>query len=186
MMFCDTIQLILSVPPDIPYSCSFADLLLFYHGSRLKPDGSEHANVIDISSNADSRELVCLLTERITGVKNLDWYLDGVEVDRINSADPRDSGWASAVDVHEGYPIVILVRDEETTAREGVFTCRIDGGPPMASVGVYYPSENKLLPCTTVCHDCEVCCQNKDTYDDISNWRAEASQPKVYSRSPCR
>ena len=157
MMFCDTIQLILSVPPDIPYSCSFADLLLFYQGSRLKPDGSEHANVIDISSNADSRELVCLLTERITGspgVKNLDWYLDGVEVDRINSADPRDSGWASAVDVHEGYPIVILVRDEETTAREGVFTCRIDGGPPMASVGVYYPSKGLFYVTLHTWMDC--------------------------------
>ena len=67
-------------------------------------------------------------------------------MDRINSADPRyyHSGWASAIDVHEGYPIAILVREEETTAREGVFTCRIDGGPPMASVGVYYPSENDM------------------------------------------
>ena len=48
---------------------------------------------------------MCLLTERTTGspgVNNLDWYLDGVEVDRINSANPRyyDSGWASAIGVH--------------------------------------------------------------------------------------
>ena len=99
--------------------------------------------------------LVCVDTARDTGTAtgvSLDWYHDGIKLDRQTSSSWQSYvGW-SAYFEFSIYKRIWLKRDADTVATEGVFFCHLGRRAPFeatVSVGVYYPSE-----CGYVVFDC--------------------------------
>ena len=130
------------------YECIIinADLRLFIDGRELPGDGSARFSITDITTNY---RLYCIFLSRVVGTTPevyVNWYLGEQQIDIQNSGH-RSSylGWSSVVYlISSGYQYYALIRDSNSTASEGVFSCRRGRGNRIyssVSVGVYYPSK---------------------------------------------
>ena len=107
-------------------------------------DGSGRILITDIGYTVNSA-LLCQ-SSLVHSDVGKNWYLhptnkSTANSDRIISAGQSDRGWHR----NRGPRVVRLWRNLTTTAKEGVFTCNIDGDSNTpVSVGIYYHSESMI------------------------------------------
>ena len=123
-------------------------LALGYQGRPISGDGTAHVSVTGITTaTRQGGGLVCVDTSRDTGPTtaiSLSWYRDGIRLQRQTASSWQSYlGWSAYIEFNFNRRLV-LKRDEDTEATEGVFFCHLGTRAPFlatVSVGVYYPSE---------------------------------------------
>ena len=108
---------------------------------------ADHILIIDVSqSNEDS--LICWYrTNKI--LHGFSWYHEFIEyslsdgrseIPKTVQTPPYYYGWSSKIERSNPYQKIKLLRQPDTVAVEGVFTCDTGDGDS-TSVGIHYPSE---------------------------------------------
>ena len=108
---------------------------------------TEHILITDVSQrNEDS--LICWYRSRRIPI-SFNWYNEFIEyspsdgrskIPKITQTPPYYFGWSSKIERSPTYHKLKLLRQPDTVAVEGVFTCDTGDGDS-TSVGIHYPSE---------------------------------------------
>ena len=109
---------------------------------------TEHILITDVSqSNEDS--LICWYRTNRFSANSFSWYHEFIDhlpnderskIPKLTQTPPYYFGWSSKIDSRRQYQIIKLLRQPDTFAVEGVFTCDTGDGD-FTSVGIHYPSE---------------------------------------------
>ena len=133
----------------IKYTSTFnADVFLTVSDNVDDKVQTEHILITDVSPrNEDS--LICWYRTNHASASGLSWYHEFVEhapsgekseIPRITQTPPYYFGWSSKRERSHPYHKLKLLRQPDTVAVEGIFTCDTGDGDS-TSVGIYYPSE---------------------------------------------
>ena len=110
----------------------------------IPADGSGKVSVTDIGVGEYHTGLACLhQTQTLDSYTAIVWSFNDTD---INSASASHLGWTSSYLVWYLMPAVILYREANKSAIEGVFKCCLldkasNAVSSSVSVGIYYPSE---------------------------------------------
>ena len=110
---------------------------------------TEHLLITDVSQRNDD-SLICWYHSRRSSGIGINWYHEFIghsspsdgrsEIPKITQTSPYYFGWSSKKDRSHPYQKIKLLRQPDTVAVEGVFTCDTGDGDS-TSVGIHYPSE---------------------------------------------
>ena len=124
-----------------------ADLFLTVSNNAKDKIQTEHILITDVSQrNEDS--LICWYRDN-KFEPGFSWYYELLEhspsderseIPKITQTPPEYFGWSSRVERNRPYRKLKLLRQPDTVAVEGVFTCDSGEGDSV-SVGIHYPSE---------------------------------------------
>ena len=125
---------------------------------------TEHILITDVSQK-DEDSLICWYRSLQFSREGLSWYHEFIEhspndgkaqIPKITQTPPYYFGWSSKRERSLPYQKLKLLRQPDTVAVEGVFTCDTGDGES-TSVGIHHPSElivlvnvlkvNKDTPC---------------------------------------
>ena len=106
---------------------------------------TEHILITDVSQRNEDSLICWYRSNKISGY-SFSWYIEyspsggRSKIPIITQTPPHYFGWSSKVERILPYQKLKLLRQPDTVAVEGVFTCDTGDGDS-ASVGIHYPSE---------------------------------------------
>ena len=126
-----------------------ADLFLTKSNNADDKLQTEHILITDVSQRNEN-SLICWYRSRRVSGRGFRWYHEFIEIDgrslipTVTQYQLFYFGWSSKVEIHPPYQKLKLLRQPDTVAVEGVFTCDTGDGDS-TSVGIHYPSELILV-----------------------------------------
>ena len=125
-----------------------ADIFLTVSNNVSDKIQTQHILITDVSQrNEDS--LICWYRTNRFSANSFSWYHEFIEhlpnegrskIPKLTQTPPYYFGWSSKIESRRQYQIIELLRQPDTVAVEGVFTCDTVHGD-FTSVGIHYPSK---------------------------------------------